>query len=130
MSRSTQLDTNALIALADPAAGVVAFVRERVMAGLLPGASAVAWHEFVRGPLLPDELLRVERVVGARIQPVTRGTAELAARLFNATGRRRASTADCFVAASAIESDAELFTANLGDFEPFVPFGLQLATAG
>ena len=39
MSRSTQLDTNALIALADPAAGVVAFVRERVMAGLLPGAN-------------------------------------------------------------------------------------------
>ena len=89
----------------------------------------MAWHEFVRGPLLPDELLRVERVVGARIQPVTRGTAELAARLFNATGHRRASTADCFVAASAIESDAELFTANLGYFEPFVPFGLQLATA-
>lgn len=53
MSRSTQLDTNAIIALADPAAGVVAFVRERVMAGLLPGASAVAWHELVRGPASP-----------------------------------------------------------------------------
>ncbi|HEY5792323.1 MAG TPA: PIN domain-containing protein [Chthoniobacterales bacterium] len=129
MSRSIQLDTNALIALADPAGAVVQLVRERVQEGRLPAASAVAWHEFVRGPLLPDELLRVERVVGARIQPVTRGTAELAARLFNATGRR-AFTADCFIAASAIESGAELLTANREDFNPFVPFGLQLAAAG
>ncbi|HEY5894635.1 MAG TPA: PIN domain-containing protein [Chthoniobacterales bacterium] len=126
MNRFIQLDTNALIALADPAGGVVQLVRERVQQGQLPAASAVAWHEFVRGPLLSDELLRVERVVGARVQPVTRGTAELAARLFNATGCRRASTADCFIAASAIESGAELLATNLEDFQPFVPFGLHL----
>lgn len=121
------LDTNALIALADPAQAVVGIVRERALAGILPEACAVAWHEFVRGPLLPDELLRVDRVVGARIQPAARSTAELAARLFNATGRRRASTADCFIAASAIEHNAELLTANLDDFSPFVQFGLKLA---
>ncbi len=120
------LDTHALIALADPAQGVVTVVRHRVAAGILPGASAVAWHEFVRGPLTPDELLRVERVVGDRIQPVTRSTAELAARLFNATGRRRASTADCFIAASAIETEAELLTGNTEDFRPFVSLGLRL----
>ena len=128
MSRLLHLDTNALIALADPAGGVVKFVRDRVQSGMLPAASAVAWHEFVRGPLMPDELLRVERVVGARVQPVSRSTSELAARLFNATGRRRASTADCFIAAGAIEQDAELLTADGDDFKPFTHFGHKLAT--
>ncbi len=104
-------------------------MQERVLDGVLPEASAVAWHEFVRGPLLPDELLRVERVVGSRIRAVSRGTAELAARLFNATGRRRASTADCFIAASALECRAELLTANLDDFKPFEPFGLMVVSA-
>lgn len=124
------LDANALIALADPAGSVIRLVRSRVEQGILPAASAVAWHEFVRGPLLPDELLRVERVVGSRVQAATRGTSELAARLFNATGRRRASTADCFIAASAIEQSAELLTADNDDFHPFVALGLRLATEG
>lgn len=124
------LDTNALIALADPAEGIVVLVRERAVLGSLPGTSAVAWHEFVRGPLTPDELLRVERVVGDRIQPVTRSTSELAARLFNAAGRRRASTADCFIAASAIETGAELLTANTEDFKPFVSLGLRVIGQG
>jgi predicted nucleic acid-binding protein len=123
------LDTNALIALADPLGETVVQVRQRVQEGILPEVSAVAWHEFVRGPLLPDELLRIERVVGARIRPVTRSTAELAARLFNATGRRRASTADCFIAASAMEHQAELMTANRADFTLFEPFGLKLFEA-
>jgi predicted nucleic acid-binding protein len=126
MSACLHLDTNALIALADPQGTTVIQVRDRARAGILPEASAVAWHEFVRGPLLPDELLRVERVVGSRIRPLTRSTAELAARLFNATGRRRASTADCLIAASAIEHKAELMTANLSDFILFEPFGLLL----
>ncbi len=126
MNRLLHLDTNALIALADPEGGVVKFVRDRVQSGMLPAASAVAWHEFVRGPLMPDELLCVERVVGARVQPVSRSTSELAARLFNATGRRRASTADCFIAAGAIEQDADLLAADSSDFELFKPLGLKL----
>lgn len=126
MSLFLHLDTNALIALADPTEPVVRTVRSRVEQGQLPATCAVAWHEFVRGPLLPDELLRVERVVGARVQSIHRGTSELAARLFNATGRRRASTADCLIAASAIEQDAPLLTMNTEDFQPFRPFGLNL----
>ena len=126
MSKLLHLDTNALIALADPGGSVVKIVRDHVQSGTLPAASAVAWHEFVRGPLMPDELLRVERVVGARIQHVSRGTSELAARLFNATGRHRASTADCFIAANAIEQDAELLTADGDDFKLFAPLGLKL----
>ena len=82
----------------------------------------------MRGPLDSDELLRVERVVGTRIISMTRATSELAARLFNATGGRRVSTADCFIAASAIENDAELLTYNIEDFKSFTAFGLKLAT--
>lgn len=126
MSPLLHLDTNALIALADPNGIVVRVVRKQAERGILPAVSAVAWHEFVRGPILPDELLRVERVVGARVQEVSRATAELAARLFNATGRRRASTPDCFIAATAIEQDALLFTADQEDFRAFVPLGLKL----
>ena len=120
------LDTNALIELSDPGSRVVERVREHCLAGALPASSAVAWHEFVRGPLTPDELLRVERVLGGRVLPLTRATAELAARLFNATGRRRASTADCLIAAGALEHDAALLTLNIEDFVPFEPFGLKL----
>lgn len=127
MNRFLHLDTNALIALADPSGRVVQEVRRQVEMGILPAASAVAWHEFIRGPLQSDELLRVERVVGSRVQDVSRATAELAARLFNATGRRRASTADCFIAAAAIEQDAFLLTADSDDFSGFVSLGLKLA---
>ena len=121
------LDTSALIALADPGGAVLIAVHRSCVAGILPEASAIAWHEFVRGPLTSDELLRVERVLDGRVTPVRRSTAELAARLFNATGRRRASTADCLIAAGAIEAGAGLLTLNTADFELFRPFGLQLA---
>ncbi len=124
--RFLHLDTNALIYLLDPNGPVFAKTREQCEQGVLPAASAVAWHEFVRGPLKTDELLLVERVLGGRIHPLDRSIAETAARLFNATGRRRASTADCLIAAAAIERDAELITANLDDFKPFVPMGLNL----
>jgi len=48
----------------------------------------------------------------------------------NATGRRRASTADCFIAAGAIEQDAELLTADGDDFKPFTHLGLKLVAGG
>jgi predicted nucleic acid-binding protein len=105
------LDANALIALGDITGPVWRAVVERVAVGDLPEASAIAWHEFVRGPL-----------------PATQSAAELAARLFNLSGRRRASTADCFIAPAAIETDAELITANREDFRLFEAHGLRLLT--
>ena len=55
-----------------------------------------------------------------------RQAAEEAARLFNLTGRRRGSHADCMIAASAIVAGAPLATLNAADFQPLVPFGLSL----
>lgn len=128
MSR-LHLDANAMVALADPTGSVWTSVMQQIQAGALPETSAVAWHEFVRGPLTAEDRLRVERLLDARVLAVTRSTAELAAVLFNATGRRRASTADCFIAATAIEMGAALVTINVEDFKRFEGHGLRLLRA-
>jgi predicted nucleic acid-binding protein len=51
-----------------------------------------------------------------------------AARLFNATGRRRGSFRDCIVAATAVTWGVPLATCDRADFERFAPHGLELAT--
>lgn len=52
--------------------------------------------------------------------------AEEAARLFNLSGRRRGSHADCMIASAAIVSGVPLATLNGADFQRLVPFGLVL----
>ena len=87
--------------------------------------SAMAWAEFLAGPL-DDETLRLAgRLVGVAAA-VTGVHAERAAQLFNATGRRRGALADCLIAAVAIEDGATLATADAG-FERFADAGLALA---
>lgn len=49
-----------------------------------------------------------------------------AARLFNATGRRRGSFQDCLVAATAMVAGAELATSDRADFRRFSAEGLKL----
>jgi predicted nucleic acid-binding protein len=56
--------------------------------------------------------------------PVTADHARRAADIFNAQGRRRGTLIDCLIAATAIVEDAELATANPGDFRMA---GLRLA---
>ena len=77
--------------------------------------SAVAWAEFLCGPLAATELEIAERIVTRRV-PFDSSTAALAAELFNAGGRRRGSLNDCMIAATALESEATLATSNTKDF--------------
>jgi len=104
-------------------------VDQWLAAGESLAASALAWTEFLNGPVQPQEVALVESVVETRVVPFDKATAVLAAELFNKTGRRRGSRFDCLVAATAILAQAEVATVNESDFKVFVPHGLKLAVA-
>ena len=89
-------------------------------------ASSIAWAEFLCGPLdAPAEA--IARQIFPKPEPFLSADAVLAARLFNQTGRRSRSLADCMIAAVAIRCGAKLATCNTADFQPFLPHGLVLA---
>jgi len=78
------------------------------------------------GPLdKTDESLA--RQIFPNPEPLLAADAELAARLFNQTGRRSRSLADCMIAAVAIRCGANLATINIADFQLFAQYGLVLA---
>jgi predicted nucleic acid-binding protein len=91
--------------------------------------SAVAWTEFLCGPVAESD---VERALLLFDQPVPLTGAEAtgAARLFQVGGRRRRSLPDCMIAATAIRAEAELATTNAPDFFRFADEGLRLAWPG
>ena len=129
MSGRLHLDTNALIALSDPSHPLFQRIERRLEEGWTAGTDAVAWHEYVRGPMLAEDRERVLLVIENRVSALTRDIAERAAELFNATGRRRASTADCLIAAACLQADAELVTDHADDFAVFTRHGLKLCGA-
>jgi predicted nucleic acid-binding protein len=88
--------------------------------------SSIAWAEFLCGPLdAPAEAIAWQ--IFPHPEPFLPADAVLAARLFNQTGRRSRSLADCMIAAVAIRCGARLATSNTADFQPFLPHGLILA---
>lgn len=87
--------------------------------------SAVAWAEFICGPVRPAERKLVLQIVDVH-RDLTREHAETAARFFNVSGRRRGSLSDCLIAAAALHDGAGLATANLADFRRFERAGLKL----
>ncbi len=121
------LDTNYLIGLLVKDSEVARQVDGWLAAGQSLAASAMAWTEFLSGPVTPTEVTRVEAVIQSRVMPFGRAEAALAADLFNQTGRRRGSRFDCLIAATAVLAQADIATANQSDFKPFIPHGLKLA---
>ncbi len=109
-----------------PAAGDV---DSWLAAGQTLATSAVAWTEFLNGPVTPLEVSRADAVLQSRIVPFGRNEAALAADLFNKSGRRRGSRFDCLIAATAIVAQAEVATVNQSDFKHFVSHGVKLAVA-
>ena len=88
--------------------------------------SAVAWAEFLCGPLSRGDLNAALQAIDLYLEFIAEH-AVIAARLFNATGRRRRMMVDCMIAAVAIAHGAPLATVNSGDFDRFTEHGLLLA---
>ena len=88
--------------------------------------STVAWVEFLCGPLDRPALEFATGVIDRYID-FTPAHAEIAARLFNQSGRRRGAQMDCMIAAAAIAENAPIATADARDFRRFEGAGLTLA---
>lgn len=120
------LDSNYLILGTQPGTQEDAHLRMWLGQQEEIATSSIAWMEFVTGPVLPAAVRSVQQALSGGVLPVGQREAELAAILFNATGRKRPMRYDCLIAASAILADAHLATNNIGDFLPFTPHGLKL----
>ena len=88
--------------------------------------SALAWGEFLCGPVDPDARALAGQIIRDPL-PLRAEEAEEAARLFVLTGRRRGSFADCVIAATALRAGAALATSDRADFRRFADEGLRLA---
>ena len=123
------LDTNMLIGASEVGSPIRRQVEEWLRAGEPLQASAKAWAEYLCGPLAPGE----EAACFSLLDHICRmdaATATLGSRLYNFTGRRSHSMADCLIAATAIVAGQPLASANNADFQPFTVYGLTLFTPG
>ena len=122
------LDTNFLIASLAPGATENQRVSEWLSAGEHVALSVIAWAEFLCGPATPQQtaLALAAFPDPAALLPED---AARAAELFNATGRRRGSLADCLIAATCLRLGAAIATNNLDDFRRFEPMGLRVLSA-
>src|SRR6266545_3901265 len=120
------LDTNFLIQALVPNSAAEARLQTWLKEGKDLGISSIAWSEFLCGPLTrADE--EVAQMLFPAPAPFLAPDAHKAAELFNATGRRSRSLADCQIAAVALRCDAQMATANAPEFTPFLAHGLTLA---
>lgn len=120
------LDTNYLIGLLVRGSREALDVDQWLVKGESLAASAIAWSEFLNGPVTGSEAIQVETVLQSQIVSFGKADAAVAADLFNQTGRRRGSRLDCLIAATAICNQSELATINQSDFKLFTPHGLKL----
>ena len=119
-------DTNFLIQATVTGSPAHEQFRQWSTAGENCNVSTIAWSEYLCGPL--DATARALALqIFASPEPFLSADAALAANLFNHTGRRSRSLADCMIAAVAIRCGAKLATVNLNDFRPLVTHGLILA---
>jgi predicted nucleic acid-binding protein len=92
------------------------------------GMSTIAWAELLCGPIDSRDVELASIVVPERF-PFLEEDAALSARLFNESGRRRGSLADCMIASTALRLKVPLATANPSDFRRLETAGLVVMTA-
>ena len=120
------LDTSFLIGALNPGSPEDHRLRGWIRDGETLGMGAVAWAEFLCGPLTQSEKEFAAEIVKPP-RDFTPYHAEITGRLFNESGRRRGSLIDCMIAASAIADGAPIATANEADFRRFEAAGLTIA---
>ena len=125
-SKSLHLDTNCLIDLLLGNNKTRSVLKTKLLAGWKCSASAIAWHEFVCGPLTSEQRQDIWDFLEGRVHPLDFAIAELAADIFNQTGRKKGSKADCITAATAIHHKAKLLTWNKADFKSIKKLGFAL----
>ena len=103
-------------------------LRDWLRSGEKLGMSAIAWAEFLCGPIEKRHLELATVIVSERV-PFLEDDSVLAARLFNESGRRRGTLADCMIAATSLRVKAPLATANPSDFSRFEEAGLTVLAA-
>ncbi len=89
------------------------------------GLSAIAWSEFLCGPVSPQEETLGGLILAAP-EAFNSADARKAAELFNYTGRRSRSLADWQIAAVALRCGVSVATNNPKDFVVFQAQGLAL----
>lgn len=121
------LDTNFLILGLVPSTPQAIQLRQWLAAMEPVGLSAIVWTEFLCGPVTTEQVANAVDLF-PNPEPFLSQDSHVAADWFNRTGRRRGSLTDCMVAAVAFRAGARLATENTADFNPFVAFGLELAS--
>lgn len=102
-------------------------IADGVNGGRRLAVSAMAWAEFRCGPLDTESAEAWAALLVGQVIPVDHAIAELAAELFNRSGRRSGALPDCLIAATAMTRGARLATLNRANFEPLLRYGLELA---
>ena len=119
------LDTNFLIRALVPGGTADALLRSWLSSSESVVINVIVWAEFLCGPLSPEQLTVAENLFAAP-EAFLPGDARRAAELFNLAGRRKGTLTDCMIAAVCLRQGASLATANVSDFRPFEPLGLQV----
>ena len=125
MNRPVHLDTCFLIKALLPETAEARRLSGWLAEGRAVRMSVMASAEVQCGPFTDGQRGLVERLLGEPVALHARH-ADLAARLFNTSGRRRGSLQDCLIAAVAIDAEASLATTDAA-FARFAEQGLQLA---
>jgi len=119
------LDTNFVIRALVSGSSESRLLRGWVREGTRIGMSAVSWSEFLCGPVEADQIELVKAVV-EDLTPFVPQDAEVAARFFNLSGRRRGSFVDCMIAATAMRVSAVFATSDRADFRKLEALGVKL----
>jgi predicted nucleic acid-binding protein len=121
------LDANYLIGAPKPGSPELAEIQRWRQAGESIATSAIAWTEFLSGPVTEENVADLRVLLDGGVLEFDEACAITAARLFNATGRKRHLRVDGMIAATTLENHARLATHNLDHFQPFLSHGLKLA---